>query len=75
MDHGNERADSLEVRETETRNRAGQVRIRVSAAGLCFAEVMAAQGIYPGAPKPPAVFGYEVAGVIDKVGPGADERR
>ena len=36
---------------------------------------MAAQGRYPGAPKPPAVLGYEVAGVIDKAGPGADERR
>ena len=67
--------DSLQVRETEDPEpQAGQVRIRVSAAGLCFAEVMAAQGLYPGAPKPPAVLGYEVAGVIDKVGPGADER-
>ena len=68
--------DSLEVRETQDPEpKAGQVRIRVSAAGLCFAEVMAAQGLYPGAPKPPAVLGYEVAGVIDKTGPGADERR
>jgi NADPH:quinone reductase-like Zn-dependent oxidoreductase len=68
--------DSLEVRETEDPEpQAGQVRIRVSAAGLCFAEVMAAQGLYPGAPKPPAVLGYEAAGVIDKAGPGADERR
>ena len=68
--------DSLQVRETEDPEpQAGQVRIRVSAAGLCFAEVMAAQGLYPGAPKPPAVLGYEVAGVIDKAGPGADERR
>jgi NADPH:quinone reductase-like Zn-dependent oxidoreductase len=68
--------DSLEVRETEDPEpAAGQVRIRVSAAGLCFAEVMAAQGLYPGAPKPPAVLCYEAAGVIDKVGPGADERR
>ncbi len=68
--------DSLEVRETEDPEpKAGEVRIRVSAAGLCFAEVMAAKGLYPGAPKPPAVYGYEAAGVIDKAGPGADERR
>jgi NADPH:quinone reductase-like Zn-dependent oxidoreductase len=68
--------DSLEVRETEDPEpRPGEVRIRVHAAGLCFAEVMAAQGLYPDAPKPPAVLGYEAAGVIDKVGAGVDERR
>jgi synaptic vesicle membrane protein VAT-1 len=33
-----------------------------------------AQGLYPGAPKLPAVLGYEAAGVIDKVGNGVDER-
>jgi NADPH:quinone reductase-like Zn-dependent oxidoreductase len=51
------------------------VRIRVRAVGLCFAEVMAAQGLYPDAPKLPAVLGYEAAGVIDRVGDGVDERR
>jgi NADPH:quinone reductase-like Zn-dependent oxidoreductase len=68
--------DSLEVRETEDPEPGpGQVRIRVRAAGLCFAEVMAAQGLYPDAPKFPAVLGYEAAGVIDKAGEGVDERR
>ena len=68
--------DSLEVRETDDPEPGpGQVRIRVRAAGLCFAEVMAAQGLYPGAPKFPAVLGYEAAGVIDKVGAGVDARR
>jgi NADPH:quinone reductase-like Zn-dependent oxidoreductase len=68
--------DSLEVRETEDPEPGpGQVRIRVRAAGLCFAEVMAAQGLYPGTPKFPAVLGYEAAGVIDKVGAGVDQRR
>jgi len=68
--------NSLEVRETaDPEPKPGQVRIRVRAAGLCFAEVMAAQGLYPGAPKVPAVLGYEAAGVIDKVGDGVDKRR
>jgi NADPH:quinone reductase-like Zn-dependent oxidoreductase len=67
---------SLEVRETaDPEPGPGQVRIRVRAAGLCFAEVMAAQGLYPGTPEFPAVLGYEAAGVIDKVGAGVDERR
>ena len=67
----------LEVRESpDPVPGPGQVRVRVRAAGLCFAEVMAAQGLYPDAPKPPCVMGYEAAGVIDKVGDGvADERR
>ncbi len=61
--------DDLEVRETaDPEPGPGQVRIRVRAAGLNFAEVMAAQGLYPDAPKPPCVVGYEVAGVIDAVG-------
>jgi NADPH:quinone reductase-like Zn-dependent oxidoreductase len=46
------------------------VRVRVKACGLNFAEVSARQGIYPDAPKPPCVVGYEGAGVIDSIGSG-----
>ena len=49
---------------------AGQVRVTVAAAGLNFAEVMARQGLYPDAPKPPCVVGYEVAGTIAELGEG-----
>ncbi len=62
----------LEVRETpEPSPRDGQVRVRVRAAGLNFAELLARMGMYPDAPKLPAVVGYEVAGVVDALGPGA----
>jgi synaptic vesicle membrane protein VAT-1 len=47
-----------------------QVRIRVAAAGLNPAEVSARQGLYPDAPPPPMVVGYEVAGVVESVGEG-----
>jgi synaptic vesicle membrane protein VAT-1 len=58
--------DALELRETaDPEPGPGQVRVRVRAAGLCFADVMAAQGLYPDAPKPPCVVGYEAAGVVD----------
>jgi NADPH:quinone reductase-like Zn-dependent oxidoreductase len=50
----------------------GQVRIRVHAAGLNFADVLARVGLYPDAPKPPTVMGYEAAGEIESVGPGSD---
>jgi synaptic vesicle membrane protein VAT-1 len=46
----------------------GEVRIAVSAAGINFADTMARVGIYPDAPKPPCVLGYEVAGEVEAVG-------
>ena len=47
----------------------GSVRIRVRAAGINFSDLLARQGLYPDAPKPPCTIGYEVAGVVDAVGP------
>jgi NADPH:quinone reductase-like Zn-dependent oxidoreductase len=46
----------------------GEVRIEVAAAGINFADVMARIGLYPDAPKPPSVVGYEVAGTVVEVG-------
>jgi NADPH:quinone reductase-like Zn-dependent oxidoreductase len=64
----------LQVRESpDPAPRAGEVRIAVHACGLNFAEVMARQGLYPDAPKPPCVVGYEGAGVVDAVGAGVNE--
>ena len=48
----------------------GDIRIRVRAAGINFADILARIGLYPDAPKPPVVVGYEVAGVVDAVGRG-----
>jgi NADPH:quinone reductase-like Zn-dependent oxidoreductase len=45
------------------------VRIRVSAAGINFADVMMRIGLYPEAPRPPFVPGYEIAGVVVETGP------
>lgn len=65
--------DVLELREgADPQPSAGQVRIRVRASGVNFAEIMARQGLYQDAPPPPMVVGYEVAGTIDAVGEGAD---
>lgn len=46
----------------------GEVRIRVRAAGVNFADILSRLGLYPDAPKPPFVVGYEVAGRVDGVG-------
>jgi NADPH:quinone reductase-like Zn-dependent oxidoreductase len=51
----------------------GEVRIRVHAAGVNFADILAREGLYPDAPKLPAVVGYEVSGVVDALGAGVDE--
>jgi len=45
-----------------------EVRIEVGAAGVNFADVLARMGLYPDAPKPPCVIGYEVAGTVIEVG-------
>ena len=68
--------DVLEVREApDPTPSEGEVRIRVEASGINFAEIMARQGLYQDAPPLPMVVGYEVAGVVDAVGDGVDAGR
>ena len=65
-----------EIRETrEPQPKPGEVRVAVRAFGLNFAELMASHGLYPDAPKLPAILGYEIAGRIDAVGEGVDTSR
>ena len=52
---------------------SGEVVVRVKAAGLNFADIMARQGLYPDGPPKPCVMGYEVAGVVDSAGAGVDQ--
>ena len=53
---------------------AGQVRIRVAAAGLNRADLLQMKGLYPPPPGASPYMGLECAGVIEEVGPGADWR-
>src|SRR6266404_9315704 len=53
----------------------GEVLIRVRAAGLNFADILARQGLYPDGPPKPCVMGYEVSGVIEAAGEGVDQGR
>ncbi len=48
---------------------AGEVRIRVKAAGINFADLFSRLGYYPDAPKPPFTPGLEISGEIEKLGP------
>ena len=63
--------DVLEVREApDPAPGPGEVLVRVDAAGVNFADILARQGLYPDAPDLPAVVGYEVAGTVSAVGTG-----
>ena len=45
------------------------------AAGVNFADLLGRVGLYPDAPKPPCVVGYEVAGDVDALGEGVEGLR
>ncbi len=63
----------LEIKEApDPVPKSGEVRIRVEAAGVNFADIMGRLGIYPDLPAMPVVPGYEVSGRIDAVGTGVE---
>ncbi|MFN2375187.1 MAG: medium chain dehydrogenase/reductase family protein [Candidatus Binatia bacterium] len=63
----------LQVKEApDPKPRAGEMRIRVEATGVNFADIMGRMGLYPDLPALPVVVGYEVGGRIDAVGDDVD---
>jgi NADPH:quinone reductase-like Zn-dependent oxidoreductase len=66
------RNGNVDVMKVETRPdpvpAKGEIVIRVQAAGLNFADILARQGLYPDGPPKPCIMGYEVAGVVEAVG-------
>jgi D-arabinose 1-dehydrogenase-like Zn-dependent alcohol dehydrogenase len=48
---------------------SGQVRIKVKACGICHSDALTKDGSWPGI-QYPRVPGHEVAGTVDKLGPG-----
>lgn len=68
--------DVLEVRESPDPSPGpGELRVRVEAAGVNFADVLARMGLYEAAPPLPAVVGFEAAGTVDAVGEGVSGDR
>jgi len=63
----------LQVRDApDPEPKAGEVRIRVEASGVNFADIIGRLGLYPDLPPMPVVPGYEVSGRIDTVGAGVE---
>jgi synaptic vesicle membrane protein VAT-1 len=52
--------------------KGGEVRIRVEASGVNFADIMGRMGMYPDLPPIPVVPGYEVGGRVDATGAGVE---
>lgn len=61
--------EKLQLRETEKPSvKPDEVLVQVKAFGLNFADVLARLGMYPDAPPFPFIPGYEISGIVEKVG-------
>jgi NADPH:quinone reductase-like Zn-dependent oxidoreductase len=68
--------DVMQIRESpDPTPGKGQVLIQVKRAGLTFSDLQARVGMYPDAPKPPTVLGYEVSGVVSALGEGVQNQK
>ena len=59
------------VEEERPEPEAGEVRVKVLAAGVCLPDVMAREGMHPETPKVPYTPGWDLVGVVDRLGDGA----
>src|SRR5512146_2031343 len=63
--------DELRVVEEECPEpKAGEVRVRVLAAGVALPDIMAREGIHPEPPQVPFTPGWDLVGVVDRLGDG-----
>jgi NADPH2:quinone reductase len=63
--------EALQVLEEERPEpRGGEVRVRVLAAGVSLPDLMMREGIHPETPRLPFTPGWDLVGVVDRLGPG-----
>jgi NADPH:quinone reductase len=63
--------DALQVVEEECPEpKAGEVRVKVHAAGVSLPDVMAREGIHPETPRVPFTPGWDLVGEVDRLGSG-----
>ena len=66
--------EALQVVEEECPEpKNGEVRVRVLAAGVSLPDVMAREGIHPETPRVPFTPGWDLVGVVDRLGDGVSE--
>jgi len=63
--------DALRVLEEECPEpKHGEVRVRVLAAGVSLPDIMAREGVHPETPRVPFTPGWDLVGVVDRLGAG-----
>lgn len=63
--------DALQVVEEDCpKPKHGEVLVRVQAAGVSLPDIMARQGIHPETPRVPFTPGWDLIGIVDRVGDG-----
>ncbi len=63
--------DALEMLEEDCPEpKQGEVRVRVLAAGVALPDLMAREGVHPETPKVPFTPGWDLVGVVDRLGDG-----
>jgi NADPH:quinone reductase-like Zn-dependent oxidoreductase len=63
------------VEADDPRPGRGEVCVRVLASGVSFTDAQLRAGTYLGGPKPPFTPGYELVGVVEKLGPACTRLR
>jgi NADPH2:quinone reductase len=65
-------SDALRVVEEECPEpKPGEVRVKVLAAGVSLPDVLAREGVHPETPRLPFTPGWDLVGVVDRLGAGA----
>jgi NADPH2:quinone reductase len=63
--------DALQVVEEECPEpKRGEVRVRVLAAGVALPDILAREGVHPETPRVPFTPGWDLVGVVDRLGDG-----
>ena len=66
--------DALQVLEEECPEpRAGEARVRVLAAGVSLPDLMMREGVHPETPPVPFTPGWDLVGVVDRLGDGSSQ--
>jgi len=61
--------DALQVLEEECPEpKDGEVRVKVLAAGVCLPDLLMREGVHPETPRLPFTSGWDLVGVVDRLG-------
>jgi NADPH2:quinone reductase len=66
--------DALQLVEEEyCEPKAGEVRVKVPAAGVSLPDILSREGIHPETPRLPFTPGWDLVGIVDRCGKGVSQ--